>query len=417
MPGSDGETRNRVGRLERLLSARGTANAGTDLELLEVARELTAENARLSRTLRTALEIGTAVGSDTDLPRILELIVERARTLVDADDLLIWLRHGDQLRIAAVAGHADVPRDAAIPLGTSTAGMALQAQRSLRVEDAQQMLISPSEFGMSQASSSLLVPLVHRGHGLGVLVAFDRLGATASFDADNERALEAFAASAATAVATARLVEEHRLHDSIAAAESERGRWARELHDETLQALGGLKVLLSGAARLDDAEAMRQTMRVALDQLGGDIHSLRSMIAELRPPALDELGLAPALTSLAQRTSTTTGLDVRSTIDIPAEPRLAAEVETTVYRIVQESLTNVAKHANAATVELSVQCAEHDLLVSVSDDGVGFDTAGGQDGGFGLTGMQERVDLAGGELTVAPGSSGGTVVRARLPLG
>ena len=247
--GSDGETRNRVGRLERPLSTRGTADPGTDAELPEFARELAAENARLSRTLRTALEIGTAVASDTDLPRILELIVKRARALVDADGLLIWLRHGDQLRIAAVAGHADVPRDAAIPLGASTAGMALQAQRSLRVEDAQQMLISPSEFGMSQASSSLLVPLVHRGHGLGVLVAFDRLGATASFDADNERALEAFAASAATAVATARLVEEHRLHDSIAAAESERGRWARELHDETLQGLASLKLALAGALR------------------------------------------------------------------------------------------------------------------------------------------------------------------------
>ena len=201
--------------------------------------------------MRTALEIATAVGSDTDLPRILELIVERARALVDADGLLIWLRHGDQLRIAAVAGHADVPGDAAIPLDASTAGKALRARRSLRVDDAQQMLISPREFGMSQASSSLLVPLVHRGHGLGVLVAFDRLGATASFDADNERALEAFAASAATAVATARLVEEQRLHDSIAAAESERGRWARELHDETLQGLASLKLALAGALKAE----------------------------------------------------------------------------------------------------------------------------------------------------------------------
>jgi signal transduction histidine kinase len=162
---------------------------------------------------------------------------------------------------------------------------------------------------------------------------------------------------------------------------------------------------------------MRAAMRQAVDQLSGDIQSLRSMIAELRPPALDELGLAPALTSLAQRTSTTTGLEVRTDVDLGGEPRLTPEVETTVYRIVQEALTNVAKHANAATVELSVRFAEHAVLIAVSDDGVGFDPAGEPDGGFGLTGMRERVDLAGGELSVLPGSRAGTVVRARLPLG
>jgi two-component system sensor histidine kinase UhpB len=176
-------------------------------------------------------------------------------------------------------------------------------------------------------------------------------------------------------------------------------------------------VLLSSASRLDDAEAMRQKMREAVDQLSGDIQSLRSMIAELRPPALDELGLGPALTSLAQRTSTTTGLDVRSDIDVGADRRLTADIETIVYRIVQESLTNVAKHANAAIVELSVRCAEHDLHISVSDDGVGFAAEGERGGGFGLAGMRERVGLAGGELSVLRGTDAGTVVRARLPLG
>jgi signal transduction histidine kinase len=158
-------------------------------------------------------------------------------------------------------------------------------------------------------------------------------------------------------------------------------------------------------------------MRQAVDQLTGDIQSLRSMIAELRPPALDELGLGPALTSLARRTSTTTGLEVSTDLDVAGEPRLTPEVETTVYRIVQEALTNVAKHAKAATVELSVRRAEHDVLIAVSDDGVGFDPDGDLDGGFGLAGMRERVDLAGGELSVLPGASAGTVVRARLPLG
>jgi two-component system, NarL family, sensor histidine kinase DevS len=140
------------------------------------------------------------------------------------------------------------------------------------------------------------------------------------------------------------------------------------------------------------------------------------MIAELRPPALVELGLAPALTSLAQRTSTTTGLEVHTDVDIPAQ-RLTPELETTVYRIVQEALSNVAKHARAATVELSVRHVDHELQITVSDDGVGFDPGAAGDGGFGLTGMRERVELVGGELSVVRGAGAGTVVRARLPVG
>ena len=388
-------------------------NPETDLQILEAARELAAENARLSRTLRSALEIGTAVGSDTDLPRILELIVERARALVDADGLLIWLRHGDQLRIAAVAGHADVPRNAAIPLDTSTAGQALRARRSLRVEDAQQMLINPSEFGMSQASSSLLVPLVHRGQGLGVLVAFDRLGATASFDADNERALEAFAASAAIAVATARLVEEQRLHDSIAAAESERGRWARELHDETLQGLASLKLTLAGALKAEPERA-RRVLQSAVAQLEHDIDALHAIIVDLRPAALDELGLEPALRTLVTEVSEAARLQARIAIELGGT-RLPPDVETIAYRVAQEALHNAVKHANARTVAVDVRLHAGTFTLSVADDGRGIDVS--QPQGYGIVGMRERAALAAGQVEVTQAAGGGTRVTLELPLG
>jgi signal transduction histidine kinase len=375
VPRSDGEPRDRAGGLER-----------------RSARELAAENARLSRTLRTALEIATAVGSDTDLPRILELIVERARALVDAAGLLIWLRHGDQLRIAAVAGHASMPKDAAIPLDTSTAGKVLRARRSLRIDDAQQMFVSPREFGMSQASSSLLVPLVHRGHGLGVLVAFDRRGATASFDADNEQALEAFAASAATAVATARLVEEHRLHDSIAAAESERGRWARELHDETLQGLASLKLALAGALKAEPARA-RTVLESAVAQLEHDIDALRTIIAEVTEAAR---------------------LDARISIKLGGT-RLPPDIETIAYRVAQEALNNVVKHADARTVAVDVRLQAGTFQLSVTDDGRGVDESRAQ--GYGIVGMRERAALASGSVEVRQAAGGGTRVALELPLG
>jgi two-component system, NarL family, sensor histidine kinase DevS len=372
---------------------------------------------RAVRGLQATAAIARAVGGETELERILELVVKRGRALMEAHDVLIMLRDGDELVIAAGAGHVQVDQADRLPLAGSTAGQVLAEGRSRRIADAaHELLIAPEKLGLDQASTALLVPLVYRGQGLGVLAAFDRMDGDGAFSRDDEQLLEAFAAQAATAVATAKSVEADRRRRSMAAAEAERHRWARELHDETLQALGGLKVLLSSAARLDDPEAMRSSMRDATRQLSGDIESLRSLIAELRPPALDQLGLAPALTSLAQRTATANGLEIHSEVQLGDEQRLASEVETTVYRIVQESLTNVVKHARAASVELRVSCDGPELEVCVADDGIGFDPDRAQGGGFGLAGMRERVELAGGELSVLPGAVSGTTIRARLPL-
>jgi signal transduction histidine kinase len=393
--------------------------AAIAIENARLYREVASRRDELERAVR-GLEatgaIARAVGGETDLGQVLELVVKRGRALVEARDVLILLADGDELMIAAGAGDVTVAGEVRVPLAGSTAGEAMAQGRSQRIA-AQELGVSPERLGVEGVSTALIVPLVYRGASLGVLAAFDRLDGDGAFTPEDEHLLEAFAVQAATAVATTRTVEADRLRRSMAAAEAERRRWARELHDETLQALGGLKVLLSSASRLDDAGTMRQKMREAVDQLSGDIQSLRSMIAELRPPVLDELGLGPALTSLAQRTSATTGLDVRSDIDVGADTRLSADIETTVYRIVQESLTNVIKHAHAAIVELSVRCAEHDLHISVSDDGMGFASEDKLDGGFGLAGMRERVGLAGGELSVLRGTDAGTVVRARLPLG
>ena len=367
---------------------------------------------RALRTMRSATEIATAVGSDTDLTRILTLIAKRARSLVDADGLLIWLRHDDELRIAAVAGNADVPHDATISVRNSSAGGALLSGRPIRVDDAQRMDISPAAFGMPQATSSLIVPLVHRGQGLGVMVAFDRMGADASFDDDNERALEAFAAGAATAVATARLVEAQRLHDTMAASEAERGRWARELHDETLQGLASLKLALSVASKAQPEQA-RAVLASAMAQLDHDIAALHAIISDLRPAALDELGLEPALRTLAASVTDAAGLTARVGIELGDE-RLSHDVETTTYRVAQAALTNVVKHAEASSVSVRLELDGRRLRLLVEDDGRGVGTPG--PGGYGLIGMRERAALAGGDVEVATAPGGGTRVTLVLPL-
>ena len=367
---------------------------------------------RALQASRTSMEITTAIGADTDLTRVLELIVKRGRALVEADSLLIWLRRGDQLQIAAVAGNAAVPTGTVVPIEASTAGQALSSGQSMRIGDLRQLRIDPAQYGMDEASTVLIVPLIHRGQRHGVLMAFDRLGATASFDDEDQRTLEAFAVSAATAVATARSVEEQRLQNSMAAAESERQRWARELHDETLQGMAALKLALTAALRAEPHQA-HELLKGAVEQLDADIGGLRSIIADLRPAALDELGLAPALSTLVERMGERGGLDASASIELGAA-RLTPEIETTAYRVAQEALTNVLKHAGASAVRFVAVIDHGCLRIEVSDDGRGMGEHPGQ--GFGVIGMRERAELAHGTLELRPGDQGGTVVILELPL-
>jgi signal transduction histidine kinase len=409
------------GNLYLTEKAGGEAFSELDEEAVVVLADWAAiaiENARLYRSATGRRdELERAVRAETDLSRVLELVVKRGRALIDAHDVLILLREGDDFVVAAGAGHVSVAEPRRIPVEGSTAGEVLAERRARRLADADaELLVPATELGVDQASAALLVPLLYRGEALGVLVAFDRLGSDARFTRDDETLLEAFAAQAATAVATAQTVATDRLRRSLEASEAERRRWARELHDETLQALAGLRVLLSGATRLDDVDQIRATLRDGIEQLTHDIESLRGLIAELRPAALDQLGLEPALASLAERTGVINGLDVRTAFDLPEDLRPTPETETTVYRIVQESLTNVAKHARAEGVDVAVRYEGNEICIAVSDDGIGIDGQGADGGGFGLTGMRERVELAGGELEVGPADAGGTLVRARLPL-
>lgn len=390
--------------------------AAMAIDNARLSGEATAQRHVLKRALlaqRTAMEIATAVGTDTDLPRILELIATLGRTLVEADALLIWLRNGDELRIAAVAGNATVPVDATMSLRSSTAGEALATAHAMRVDDMRSMGVDPVRYGITDAGSALVVPMIHRGRGHGVLMAFDRLGASASFDDEDQRAMEAFAASAATAVATARSVEAQRLHDTMAAAESERRRWSRELHDETLQGLASLKLILAAALRAEASPA-RAMLASAAAQLDEDIASLRTIIADLRPAALDELGLEPALRTLVRRVCDHANLKCNVSIDL-GQVRLEPDIETIAYRIAQEALTNVVKHADASAVSIELWLQSGGLRLVVNDDGHGMGSEQGE--GYGIIGMRERAALASGTLDVTLLPDGGTRVTLALPPG
>jgi signal transduction histidine kinase len=273
---------------------------------------------------------------------------------------------------------------------------------------------------MGGAKSALLVPLVFRGTAHGVLAAFDRRVGGPEFTEEDERLMAGFGVSAAAAVATAKTVAEDRLRLSIEASEQERKRWARELHDDTLQGLAGLGVMLGSALRSGSEESTRKGVEDAIEQIREEAAKLRALIAELRPAALDEIGLRAAVEGLVERTTSTQGLDITTEIalssDVEGAPRIAPEVESTAYRIVQEGLTNVAKHAGASKVEIRIAEADGRLELAVGDDGRGFEPSA-PTAGFGLTGMRERVEMLGGTLAVESSPAGlGTLVRASVPV-
>ncbi len=373
---------------------------------------------RSVRALAVMTDIARSVGGETDIDRILELIVNRGRVLVDARALLILLADGEELVVATTAGGLKTElHGARIPIEGTLPGRVLQTGRAERLAGVSSVGTELNELGVS-AEASMLVPLTFRGSSSGVLAALDRVIDGPGFGPEDERLLRSFAASAATAVATAQSVEAERLRHSIEAAEKERKRWARELHDETLQALGGLRMLHSAALRADaSGSELRNVLNEATKLIDVEIDNLSALIAELRPAALDEIGLAPALRTLAERKSREGGLEIDVLVRLRDgdDMRLPSETESTLYRLVQEALNNVAKHAHASRAEALVEWSDDTVEVTVSDDGCGFEPATAN-GGFGLIGMRERVMLAGGELEIDATPGCGTTVSATIPL-
>ncbi len=374
---------------------------------------------RTVAALNATTQIARAVGAETDLEVILELVAKRGRALVNARLLVIELVQRGRLVVSAGAG--ELPAGLLgrqVPLGDSAASAALRTRRAQRLQEPLTRARF-DEHGLGtlgvQAKGGLLVPLVFQNRAYGVLVAVDRAQNGPEFTLDDERLLEAFAASAATAVATAQSVASERRRQRLAAAEGERQHWARELHDETLQSLSALRVGLSTAKRSGKPQALEKAVASAIDHLEEGITNLRALITDMRPASLDELGAAAAIQALGERAERY-GIDVDVSIDLAAEePRHIPEIETAMYRIVQEALTNAAKHGQAKRAVVEVHENETDITVSVRDDGRGFDPNEHTDG-YGLLGMHERVQLLDGavEIDSAPGK--GTTIKASFPI-
>jgi signal transduction histidine kinase len=373
------------------------------------------------RGMRATTDIAKAVGGEMELERVLELIVKRGRALVHARLLIIALLDGDELVVRAAAGeYRSALLEARVPVEGSIGGGVVSRKRPMRLSDVGAQL----RFALTRyvdAAAGLVVPLLYRGRAVGVLYAFDRQVEGPEFSRDDELLLESFAASAATAVATAQEFTAHGLRHSIEASERERQRWARELHDQTLQDMAALRVTLSAARRRGTPEALEAVVDDTISHLADAIDALRMIIADLRPAALDELGIKAAIEALAERARDVPGgPDIELHVDLDFEAgrigtRHIPAIEDATYRLVQEAVTNALKHASARQVDIGVVERNGSVHIDIRDDGRGFDTEG-RTGGFGLIGMRERVALVGGTLEIGSGPGRGTRLHAVLPV-
>jgi two-component system, NarL family, sensor histidine kinase UhpB len=200
---------------------------------------------------------------------------------------------------------------------------------------------------------------------------------------------------------------------ALRAQEAERGRVARELHDEVGQLLTGVVFQLEGLAAAVPA-ARREEVAGIQDNVREGVQTVREIASGLRPPALDEFGLRASLVALAAGFGERSGLRVRHHID-PALPALDAETELALYRVAQEAITNVARHAHAREVELLLRCDDYAVALTVADDGLGISTED-LHSSHGVAGMRERALLVGGSLEIRHRVPRGTEVRLVVPV-
>jgi two-component system, NarL family, sensor histidine kinase DevS len=398
------------------------------IQLLAAQAAVAIENTRLYETstrwlrhLESLNEIGDALAGELELEPLLGLVARRLRSLVQARLVLIAFPETgtETLRIAAADGEGSDAYGLVgmeLELGGTKTGRVLQRGRSERVDS----VLDDPEIDQQVARrmavrSALYVPLAVGARRIGVVVVHDKLGPTTAFNDEDVRLTESLATRAATAVELSERVSRDVVRRVVEAQEAERTRLARELHDETGQALTSI---LLGLKSLEDRVASdggRAAVSELRDLVVSTLQDVRRLAVELRPAALDDFGLVPAIERLGELV----GEQSKVTVDVHSElgdRRLRPEVETALYRIVQEALTNALKHADAGRVAVRLSTSERGVMLVVQDDGKGFRPGTVRDGGVGLLGMRERTALLGGRLTVDSSDGAGTMLTAEVPI-
>jgi signal transduction histidine kinase len=382
------------------------------------------ENARLyessrewARQLESLEEIAGAMLSEIEPSRLLGLIVDRMSELLDARFVAVLLTGAEGwLEIAAADGDgAEELVGYRLPIERSKSGRVFREGTSVRVDavlddpDA-----DPDLMRRVGARAGLWAPLIVRDEPIGVLMALDRRGHDPRFTDADLRLAQRFAARAAVAVDLSRRVARATVQRIVGGQEQERRRLSRELHDETGQALTSILLGLKSIEEAAGTERFPVALAELRAQVVATLQDVRRLAVELRPKALDDFGLVPALERLVATFAEQTGIETHLEARV-REARLPSEIETVLYRVVQEALTNVVKHARAEHVSVFLHTRPGKVAAVIEDDGRGFSVDALSADGIGLVGMRERVALVGGRLELETSEEGGTTIVVEVP--
>jgi signal transduction histidine kinase len=431
--------------IDRQLQDANAERLAVQAEALSANRLVQERTEALNRELREAtrelsalFETSRILASTLDLDTILRDSVTKIVSLLEPAGLgLIYLEdpNAQGLVLASRSDDVAVPSELTLTLGEATAGQVYQTAQPVccpQADDAGDAADGAVEGSPArQGTTNVLgVPLLSQGRVIGALVMVSREGSPV-FSPKDLPLVQALGSQLSIAMENARLYAEvaekervrgQLLDRAVSAQEDERKRIARELHDETGQALSGVLMGLSGVetamtsslplarGRLNDLKAFTNQ---ALDEL-------RNLVADLRPVLLDDLGLVAALHWFATRYQERSGVEVQLTV-AGNRRRLDPRVETVLFRVAQEAMTNTAKHAQAQHVRLLLTLGDDAATLSVEDDGRGFDPATVLDSHYdrpawGLLGIQERMALVGGSFDLWSKPGAGARVSVRVPL-
>jgi signal transduction histidine kinase len=404
------------------------------------------ENARLyhevedGQLIAEAMQvIGRALASELDYQRVVDNVAEFAFRMVDSHSVWVAMPKNGEFRLVAKAGQSKYGGTGFLNsmsldlLKLSPLRRAVDEKTPVTIDDIQSdaSLVSwRHEAEMSQWRSLVAVPLLAHNQLVGMLVTY--ASKPFAFSSKDVAILMSLASQAAIAIQNAQLFAEvdakhQALHEVslrlVNAQEEERRRISRELHDELGQALTALKINLDVARRLlpeDGADKLKQRVQEASTLAVQTLETARNLSLELHPAILDDLGLVAALRWELDRYEQRTGQSVQFKADLD-DISLSPELEITVYRIITESLTNVARHAQADHILVQLQLMNENIVVEIIDNGVGFDAAKWfgspqKRQSLGLVGMRERAVLLNGQLDVISKPGEGTRIRAQLPI-
>lgn len=351
--------------------------------------------------------VAEAILQDRKREEILGLVCAKAQQLTGGRGSAVALVEGDVLRVAAWSGEPPVVAEAA-SLEGSFGGVVAKTGEPLLVNDLRAYDLACTR--EPRPESLLAVPLRVGGDVLGVL---DVVGRPEGFGEEELHILSHLADQASIALENERL----RRDAERGIVAEERQRLAQELHDSVTQALYSM-ALFGDAARIALDRGQTDVGKSHLDQLRElareAMKELRLLIYELHPPALEKEGLAGALRTRLATVEARAGLRTEFTVEGEAAP-LPLRAEEGLYRLAQEALNNVVKHAKARSVQVRISYADGRVGLQVEDDGVGFDAPGGN-GGFGIASMRERMEAVGGTVCWETAPGRGTKVTAGVPL-